>query len=125
MKERCSNPKSGTYKNYGARGITVCPEWTDSFENFLRDMGPHPGSGYSIDRIDNEGDYEPGNCRWATKKTQNRNRRNIRRINFKGEIRGLAEWAEKLDLNYKTISDRIRLGWNPDRTLTAPVRGKR
>lgn len=75
MKNRCFNPKRKSFKDYGGRGIRVCARWLNSFENFLADMGRRPGPGYSIDRKNNDGDYEPGNCRWATSEEQNNNRR--------------------------------------------------
>lgn len=77
LRNRCFSPRSPKYANYGGRGITVCERW-DTFEQFLADMGRRPGPGYSIDRIDNDGNYEPGNCRWATYIEQNNNRRPAR-----------------------------------------------
>lgn len=74
MKQRCSNPDHDSYERYGGRGITVCDRWVDSFENFLADMGRKPSAAHSIDREDNDGNYEPGNCRWATGVEQQANR---------------------------------------------------
>ena len=81
MKQRCNNPKSKDYKNYGGRGITVCEEWSNSFESFYSYVSvlPHYGEeGFSLDRINNDGNYEPGNVRWATRKEQNCNRRSLK-----------------------------------------------
>jgi hypothetical protein len=75
LKARCTNPKNSSFKNYGGRGITVCKRWLNSYENFLKDMGRAPSPEYSIDRVNNNGNYTPNNCRWATAKTQANNKR--------------------------------------------------
>jgi len=102
MIDRCTNEKHRSYDNYGGRGITVCDRWRSSFENFYSDMGDRP-PGMSLDRIDNDGDYTPDNCRWTTWREQSRNRRNNRLI----EGKPLAEWCEDNNLNYKVVFGRL------------------
>jgi hypothetical protein len=99
MRRRCRNPKLKNFKFYGGRGISVCDRW-QTFENFLADMGRRPGPGHSLDRINNDGNYEPGNCRWATHKEQARNRRSNKYTLLNGERFTLAEAAEKTGKKY-------------------------
>lgn len=106
MRNRCENPNAPVYKNYGGRGIRVCERWRD-FELFAADMGPAP-SGCSIDRINNDGNYEPGNCRWATRADQNRNTRRVHLITHEGRTQCVADWALELGLSWTTA--RYRLG---------------
>lgn len=96
MKGRCLNKKDPKFHRYGGRGIVVCDRWKDSFENFLEDMGPRPSKRHSIDRIDNNGNYEPGNCRWAIEKVQARNRSTTRKITINGVTLCVREWCETL-----------------------------
>ena len=118
-----SRVRSDKYrKNYRDRGITVCERWLQ-FENFLEDMGERPMN-LTIDRIDNNGNYEPGNCRWATHKQQNNNWRHNVRIELKGESLTAAQWAERLNLNLSTIYTRLNSGWSAERILTTPVANK-
>ena len=121
MRQRCGNPNSHAFDGYGGRGITVCAEWL-RFEAFLADMGECP-DGMSIDRVDNDAGYSKANCRWTCRKDQARNRRSSRLVEFRGETRPLAAWAEKLGVKYKTVHARIhRDGWSVERALTAPIR---
>lgn len=116
---RCTNPNYEGYRNYGARGIKVCDRWLD-FQNFLADMGERP-AGMSIDRIDNDGDYCPENCRWATQKEQARNTRSIRLIEHRGRTQPLSAWCEELGLPTSTLKNRLdTLGWSVERSLTTP-----
>ncbi len=92
MLTRCRNPKDPTYQRYGLRGISVCERWL-KFENFVQDMGERPSDIHSIDRIDNNGNYEPGNCRWATKREQGSNKRNNRLIEINGVSKTLSQWV--------------------------------
>lgn len=112
MKRRCLNPKVREFARYGGRGITVCARWME-FENFLADMGePHPGM--SIDRINVDGNYEPGNCRWATATEQSRNQRSNRMLTIDGETLCVAAWAERSGVNKGAVYARLALGW-PER----------
>jgi len=106
MKSRCLNKNYFYYKNHGGRGIRICERWM-KFENFYADMGERP-NGRTLDRINNDGNYEPENCRWATAKEQHRNKRNNRTIKYQGEIKCLAEWAEELNVNYWTLWSRLK-----------------
>lgn len=111
MIARCDNPRDAAYKNYGGRGIKVCQRWADSFENFLHDMGPRPSKAHSLDRFpDNNGDYGPQNCRWATKKQQANNTRTNAYYDFDGQVKTQQEWAEYFGVKRWIISNHIRRG---------------
>ena len=119
MLTRCFDSGSRRFPHYGGRGITVCDEWK-SFEAFLSDMGPRPSSKHSIDRINNDGNYEPGNCRWATVKEQCRNKSNNRMVTIHGVTRCMMEWCEILGIPSSTFSDRLRRQWTDDRLVLPP-----
>jgi hypothetical protein len=124
MKGRCDDMNDKDYASYGARGIKVCKRWRHSFENFLTDMGPRPGPGYSIERIDNDGDYEPGNCYWATPEEQARNKRNNRVLTYDGKSLTVTEWSEVTGIGNSLIRSRIDdLGWSVDKALSVPANG--
>lgn len=122
IKARCYNRKNTHYSNYGGRGISVCDHWRNSFQNFFADMGPRPSPLYSVDRINNDGNYEPGNCRWATRTEQANNcRRNIF-YTLGGESLTLGQWAKKLNINDGTLRNRVyRYGWSVERALTTTI----
>lgn len=122
MRSRCTDANSRAYPNYGGRGIMVCERW-QTFENFLADMGPRPSIKHSLDRFpDNNGDYEPSNCRWATKKQQSRNQRGNIIVDFRGAQVALSEAAEMAGLSYQTVWKRInKYGWTTERALTEPI----
>jgi hypothetical protein len=107
IKKRCLNKNCYAYESYGGRGIKVCDRWVNSFENFLEDIGNCPTNKHSIDRIDNNGNYEPSNCRWATREEQNNNNRSNRLIDFEGSQHTLAQLCKKLNLKYHLIYDRL------------------
>jgi hypothetical protein len=121
MKDRCLNPRHSAWREYGGRGIAVCERWL-RFENFLEDMGEAP-AGTTLDRVDNEGGYRPGNCRWATVKEQARNRRSNRLVTFEAVTKTLAEWCEELSLDYTLTWQRLyEMGWSVERALTSKPR---
>ncbi len=125
MLNRCYNANTDSYPNYGGRGIRVCDAWRDVFENFFADMGEAPSQQHSIDRIDNNGDYQPSNCRWATKKEQIDNRRLLKTKFMVGE-QSLKRYCEHHQLPYKTIWNRVsRLGWSMEDALSKPSRNSR
>lgn len=124
IKKRCYNTNDKCYKDYGGRGITVADEWVNSFEQFLADMGAKPDELFSIDRIDVNGPYAPGNCRWSTSGEQANNKRDNTLLTLKGVTLTMAQWAEQLGINYKTLRSRKRLGWDDERALTTPQLGR-
>jgi len=108
MRRRCLNPRTKSFKYYGGRGITICGRW-QSFRNFLADMGERPG-GMTLERINNNGNYEPDNCRWATANEQQRNKRSNRLLTFQGETKTLTEWSRQIGISHSVLDHRIQSG---------------
>jgi len=121
MKTRCTNERAPAFPDYGGRGISVCPQWSDSFVAFVADMGECP-DGLTIERLDNNRGYEPGNCVWATRQVQNRNKRTTRMLTADGLTLSVAEWAERSGVKLKTICQRLRIGWSEQDAATLPTR---
>lgn len=119
MRDRCLNPNNPMYKWYGERGIKICQRW-DSYHNFLEDMGKRP-EGLSLDRRDNDGDYTPENCRWASAKQQSMNRRGIKSVTIDGIEDSVNGHCKRLGLNQSTISGRINRGWSVISALKTKV----
>jgi hypothetical protein len=113
MKARCLNPQNKSFKNYGARGVKICEHWLKSFDNFLADIGKRPSKYHSLDRINNDGNYEPSNCRWATTEQQQNNRANTPKIKIWNEEKTIAQWARFAGINDGMIRYRIKRGWSP------------
>ncbi len=121
MRQRCDNPKHKKYPDYGGRGISYCDRW-NSFESFVSDMG-HPPPGLSLDRIDNDGNYEPDNCRWADIVTQNNNqrlRKNSVLVEYNGKIQSVYRWEMEFGLGKEVLRWRIRNGWPIEMALLTP-----
>jgi hypothetical protein len=123
--QRCTNPKTRGFHRYGGRGISVCDRWRASFADFFADMGERPSRHHSLDRIDTNGHYEPGNCRWATPRTQQRNKRSVRMLTVHGERDSLAAWAERFGLSISRVHQRLRLGWSEEEAIATPPGAKR
>lgn len=118
MWDRCLNSNIPNYRYYGGRGISVCPAWR-SFVQFVFDVGERPSTAHSIERIDNNGNYEPSNVRWATDKEQANNRRNSRYVTLNGERVTVSQFAERCGLSRYTVATRMNLGW-PEANLGKP-----
>lgn len=125
MKYRCNNKKDVCYHLYGGRGISVCKRWENSYKNFITDMGQRP-EGRTLDRINNDGNYEPSNCRWATPYEQARNSRVERFASINGVSLSLKELSIFFNINYSTLKDRIyKLNWDIEKALTTKTRAKK
>lgn len=120
MLQRCRNKKCKVYANYGGRGINVCEQWW-KFENFYADMGPRPSAKHSIERNDNDGPYDPGNCTWATRDKQNRNNRHNRWHTMDGKTMVIADWADQHGMKRNTLSQRLSRGMDIREALFASV----
>lgn len=116
MIQRCTDTNHVKYHRYGGRGIKVCDRWLQSFELFFEDMGPRP-TGMTLDRINNDGHYEPGNCRWATNEEQANKRSTNRVIEHNGEKKTVSEWAQYIGISYSALQSRIERGWPLDLAL--------
>ena len=124
MKSRCCNPNNTDWHHYGGRGVKVCERWLNSFEAFLEDMG-ETLKGMSIDRIDNDGDYSPENCRWATLAEQCNNRRTNHIIEANGKAQNIAQWAKELGVCSSALSGRLNRGWSAEDAVNTPARVRR
>ncbi len=123
MKKRCFNPKQPKYPRYGGRGITVCQEWLHNFKAFLSHIGPRPGPEYSLDRIKNDGNYEPGNVRWATAKQQQANGSRARLTTFMGEPLPLNEVGRRIGISGYLLGRRLNRGWTLEQAISIPAVG--
>lgn len=120
MRQRCENPKNRRYPHYGGRGIVVCSAWREGFSNFLADMGMRPSPDHSLDRKDNDGNYEPGNCRWATDLEQCHNRSNSVKLTHEGRTATLEEWARDTGISRPLLRKRLAAGWPAAKALYTP-----
>lgn len=119
IKSRCLNPNAPGYQNYGGRGIKMCERWQESYQAFVDDVGDRPSARHTLDRINNDGDYEPGNVRWATYGEQRRNMRNNVWIEWNGERMIAPDWAKRLGISTQSMSYRLR-HWPLEEAMTRP-----
>ncbi len=124
MKQRCYNPKNLAYKNYGGRGIKVCDRWLENFDNFYQDMGNKPSIQHTIERIDNDGNYEPKNCRWATKQEQVNNCRSNINITYNGKTQNLTQWSKELNIKFIKLYKRLKRDWSVEDTFNIKIADK-
>lgn len=122
MRNRCYSPESEHFNRYGGRGITVCDKWKNDFDSFFYDVGPRPSNQYSIHRINNNGNYEPGNVEWATKEVQCNSRASSRVLEYVGQRKTLSQWSRDTGLGISTIHFRLKSGWTVPEALTTPLR---
>lgn len=122
MKARCLNKNHKHYHNYGGRGIIICDRWLESYANFLTDVGRAPGDDFSLDRINNDLNYEPGNCKWSTFSEQQNNKRTCRYLTFFGERKTLTQWAKTCGIDPRTLHYRAVNNWPCDRFFLKPNR---
>lgn len=122
MRRRCTSRKGSNWINYGGRGIKVCDRWLNDPRAFLEDMGAKPSPDHQIDRINNDGDYEPENCRWVLPAVNNRNRRANVNVTFQGQTKILADWCAELGLSRSAVYCRLKKGWSIEDAFTKPVR---
>lgn len=120
MKKRCYVRSNISFPFYGERGVVVCERWRWSFENFFSDMGKCP-DGYSLDRIDSNGNYEPGNCRWSSRREQDRNRTNSHYLELDGVKLCISDWATKIGIHRSVLIRRLSRGWSVEETLKTPA----
>ena len=125
MKHRCNNPSNSRYSRYGGRGIKITSEWDSSFESFAKwSYANGYNDDLTIDRKDNNGNYEPSNCRWVNYKTQSRNRNYNKLLKFQGKELCVTEWSDLTGITSGTIYSRLRRGWSIEKTLSTPVEHK-
>jgi hypothetical protein len=123
MKRRCLKNSESCFDRYGGRGILVCEKWKNNYQAFFEDMGLPPSMDHQIDRVDNDGNYEPSNCRWVTRQENARNKSNNSYLEHKGKILTIAEWAEVTGLDRGLIESRVSKGWPMDKVFSPKMTG--